>query len=137
MRLALALALMTVMSCNSDSSNAPLDLSTVDGAASDQSAAPDLAAADFASASVDGSLPPTCSTSTGADACNPETQYCYVCICGAPPHHNPWSDDASSCRSFPSACAATPTCACLLANNPLPCTCITVNGQALLTCMGP
>ncbi|HEX8951889.1 MAG TPA: hypothetical protein VF945_08590 [Polyangia bacterium] len=100
----------------------------------------DLAASpDLASARADGGLPPTCSTASGDDACDPTAQYCYQCVCGDPVHRGaPWPNDSQGCVALPPACAASPTCACVLANAPRAgCSCATVGAQVLLTCFGP
>ena len=122
-------ALLACASCDDDTTTT-----------ADLSGVADLrGAADLASSAADAGLPSTCTTATGADACDPATQYCSQTFSGDPVHRGaPWPNGSESCVALPAACAATPTCACVLANGAQPgCTCTTVGAQLLVTCVRP
>ena len=67
----------------------------------------------------------TCSTS----------QYCYQFHAGVQP-----ADPNVGCNDMPAACAAAPSCACLVANSGSPCgtgaTCSEQDGGFTVTCLG-
>lgn len=60
-------------------------------------------------------------------------------LSGDPVHRGTgWPNGSENCVALPTACAATPTCACVLANSAQPgCSCTMVGPQVLLTCVRP
>lgn len=128
-RLVAIAALFACASCDDDTTTA-----------ADLSGVTDLrGAGDLASSVSDGGLPSTCTTPSGADACDPATQYCAQSLSGDPVHRGAgWPNGSENCVALPAACAATPTCACVLANSAQPgCSCAMVGAQLLVTCVRP
>ncbi len=122
-------ALLAIGACDDDTGAGVADLA----APADQAGVRDLA---FAVG--DGGLPASCTTTAGADACDPATQYCSQTLAGAPPRGAPWTNGSEGCVALPAACASTPTCSCVLANGAQPgCSCTMVDAQVLVTCVRP